>query len=390
MMPRVLIAAGGTGGHVFPALAVAQALRGQGWHAEWVGTDRGLEARVIPDAGIGLHILRFTGLRGKGLSAWLGLPLRLARALSDALAIVRHVRPSVVVAFGGYVTFPVGLAARLSRVPLCIHEQNAVMGTANRWLARIASRVMVSFPQTRFAPDSSILIGNPVRESILNLADPAVRAADRTGALRVLVMGGSLGATALNEHLPVSFAEVARQGQRLTIRHQSGQKDLETLRQRYRGLGLEADCTAFIRDMEAAYAWADLVICRAGASTVTEVAAAGLPAIFIPLPSAIDDHQTANARYLSDNDAAWLIRQADLTRQASGRQAAAGREVADDRQISADLQANPLVTLLKSLTRETCIAVGTRARKRAMRDAAAHAAQQVAGVIGRHHQEQHR
>jgi UDP-N-acetylglucosamine--N-acetylmuramyl-(pentapeptide) pyrophosphoryl-undecaprenol N-acetylglucosamine transferase len=372
MMPRVLIAAGGTGGHVFPALAVAQALRGQGWHAEWVGTDRGLEARVIPDAGIGLHILRFTGLRGKGLSAWLGLPLRLVRALMDALVIVRHVRPSVVVAFGGYVTFPVGLAARLSRIPLCIHEQNAVMGTANRWLARIASRVMVSFPQTRFAPRPSILIGNPVRASILNLADLAERAANRTGALRVLVMGGSLGATALNQYLPGCFAEVARQGQRLTIRHQSGQKDLEMLRQRYRGLGLEADCTAFIRDMESAYAWADLVICRAGASTVTEVAAAGLPAIFIPLPSAIDDHQTANARYLSDSDAGWLIRQADL--------------IANN----ADVSVNPLVILLLSLTRETCIGVGQRARSRAMHDAARHAAEQVAGLIGRHHQEQRR
>jgi UDP-N-acetylglucosamine--N-acetylmuramyl-(pentapeptide) pyrophosphoryl-undecaprenol N-acetylglucosamine transferase len=185
-------------------------------------------------------------------------------------------------------------------------------------------------------------------------------------------MGGSLGATALNQHLPPCFAEIARQGQRLVIRHQSGQKDLESLRQRYRALGLEVDCTAFIRDMDAAYAWADLVICRAGASTVTEVAAAGLPAIFIPLPSAIDDHQTANARYLSDSDAGWLIRQADL--------------IANN----ADVSVNPLVILLLSLTRETCIGVGQRARSRAMHDAARHAAEQVAGLIGRHHQEQRR
>lgn len=372
MMTRVLIAAGGTGGHVFPALAVAQALRQQGWHAEWVGTDRGLEARVIPDAGIGLHILRFTGLRGKGLSAWFGLPMRLARALMDALAIVRHARPSVVVAFGGYVTFPVGLAARLRRIPLCIHEQNAVMGTANRWLARIAQRVMVSFPKTRFAPDTAVLIGNPVRESILQLPNPAIRAENRTGGLRVLVMGGSLGATALNQSLPACFAETVRQGQRLTIRHQTGQKDLDAVRQQYQHLGLEADCTVFIRDMDAAYAWADLVICRAGASTVTEVAAAGLPAVFVPLPSAIDDHQTANARYLADHDAAWLIPQFDLTTDA------------------ATIASSALVRQLVSLTRDTCIQVGTRARARAMQDAVQQAANQVADVIGRQLQEQPR
>lgn len=372
MMPRVLIAAGGTGGHVFPALAVAQTLRQQGWHAEWVGTDRGLESRVIPDAGIGLHILRFSGLRGKGLSAWLGLPVRLTRALMDALAIVRHARPSVVVAFGGYVTFPVGLAARLRRIPLCIHEQNAVMGTANRWLARIANRVMVSFPATRFAPSTSVLIGNPVRDSILQLPGLADRAADRTGGLRVLVMGGSLGATALNQSLPDCFAETTRQGQRLSIRHQTGQKDLDVVRQRYRQLGLDADCMAFIRDMDAAYAWADLVICRAGASTVTEVAAAGLPAVFVPLPSAIDDHQTANARYLADHEAAWLIRQSDLRTDASG------------------IASSALVQRLTSLTRDICVRVGARARERAMRDATDQAAQQVMQAAGHYDQERSR
>lgn len=308
--PRVLIAAGGTGGHVFPALAVAQALKQMGWHAEWVGSDRGLEARVIPPTGIGLHILRFAGLRGKGAAAWLSLPLRLWSALRNAAEILDRAKPQVVVAFGGYVTFPVGLMARLRRVPLCVHEQNAVMGTANRWLAKIAHAVMTSFPATKFSPSQAVLVGNPVRESILALPHPAQRYASRTGPLRILVIGGSLGASALNHHLPGAFAQAISSGRNLQIRHQTGLKELADVQARYASLGLAAECTAFIDDMDAAYADADLVVCRAGASTVTEVAAAGLAAIFIPLPSAIDDHQSANARYLSQSDAAWLVPQA--------------------------------------------------------------------------------
>lgn len=309
--PRVLIAAGGTGGHVFPALAVAQELRRRGWHAEWVGSDRGLESRVIPNAGIGLHILRFTGLRGKGLRAWLSLPLRLMSALGEARAIVARVRPHAVVAFGGYVTFPVGLAASMQRIPLCVHEQNAVMGTANRWLARISKRVMVSFPDTKHAPRGSDLIGNPVRTSIASLPAPSLRYAEHSGPLRMLVVGGSLGASALNRALPDAFAHAQRAGQALVIRHQTGPKEAEEVKARYRTLGLSAECSAFIDDMDAAYAWADLLICRAGASTVTEVAAAGVAAVFVPLPSAIDDHQTANAQFLASRQAAWLIAQSE-------------------------------------------------------------------------------
>lgn len=310
MMPlRVLIAAGGTGGHVFPALAVAQELRRRGWHAEWVGSDRGLESRVIPNAGIGLHILRFGGLRGKGMSAWLTLPLRLASALRDARAIIERAKPQVVVAFGGYVTFPVGLVASMRRIPLCVHEQNAVMGTANRWLARIARRVMVSFPDTRYAPQGSMLIGNPVRHSIASLPSPDQRYQERSGPLRVLVVGGSLGAAALNRELPEAFARAVRAGQPIELRHQTGAKDLDDVKQRYRGLGLAAHCSAFIDNMDDAYAWADLIVCRAGASTVTEVAAAGVAAVLVPLPSAIDDHQSANARFLASRDAAWLVPQ---------------------------------------------------------------------------------
>jgi UDP-N-acetylglucosamine--N-acetylmuramyl-(pentapeptide) pyrophosphoryl-undecaprenol N-acetylglucosamine transferase len=309
MSPRVLIAAGGTGGHVFPALAVAQELKQMGWHAEWVGTDRGLEARVIPAAGIALHILRFGGVRGKGIGALLTLPIRLASALMDSLKILSRANPEVVVAFGGYVTFPIGIAARLRSIPLCVHEQNAVMGTANRWLAKIARAVMVSFPGTAFAPKAASLVGNPVRQSIAAIDPPGQRYSARSGPLQILVVGGSLGASALNRQLPDALAQATRSGKDIVVRHQTGPNDLGDVIARYASLGVTAQCTAFIDNMEAAYASADLVICRAGASTVTEIAAAGVAAIFVPLPSAIDDHQSANARYLSDADAAWLVPQ---------------------------------------------------------------------------------
>lgn len=318
MAPRVLIAAGGTGGHVFPALAVAQELRRRGWHTEWVGSDRGLEARVIPGSEIGLHILRFSGLRGKGAAAWFSLPFRLLSALRDARAIVMRARPQVVVAFGGYVTFPVGLIARLRHIPLCVHEQNAVMGTANRWLAIFARCVMVSFPKTRFAPASARVTGNPVRQSITGLADPAQRYEQRSGAYRILVVGGSLGARALNGLVPEAVAQAAKSRITFEVRHQCGTQELADVKMRYQTLGLRAECSPFIDDIQEAYGWADLLICRAGASTVTEVACAGIATLFVPLPSAIDDHQTANARYLADQEAAWLMPQSSLTKERLG------------------------------------------------------------------------
>jgi UDP-N-acetylglucosamine--N-acetylmuramyl-(pentapeptide) pyrophosphoryl-undecaprenol N-acetylglucosamine transferase len=311
--PRVLIAAGGTGGHIFPALAVAKALQGKGWHAEWVGSDRGLEQRVVPAAGIGLHLLRFSGVRGKGMTAWLSLPFRLINALNDAAQVLARAKPELVMAFGGYVTFPIGLIAKWRRIPLCIHEQNAVMGTANRWLAKIASRVLVSFPKTRFAPATAVVIGNPVRQSILALTASEARYVDRHGPLRILVVGGSLGARAFNHLLPTAFAKAIQKGASIEVRHQTGAADLDTVKQAYQALKIQAQCHAFIDDMDKAYEWADLLVCRAGASTVTEVAAAGVAALFVPLPSAIDDHQTANARYLSDQQAAWLIAQSALS-----------------------------------------------------------------------------
>lgn len=356
--PRVLIAAGGTGGHVFPALAVAQALKQMGWHAEWVGSDRGLESRVIPPTGIGLHILHFAGLRGKGAAAWLSLPFRLWSALRSAADILDRAKPQVVVAFGGYVTFPVGLMARLRRVPLCVHEQNAVMGTANRWLAKMARVVMVSFPETKFSPPNARLVGNPVRPSIVQLADPVQRYANRTGPLRLLVIGGSLGASALNHHLPNAFAKAAASGCELQIHHQTGLKELAEVQARYASLGLVAQCTAFIDDMDAAYQGADLVVCRAGASTVTEVAAAGVAAIFIPLPSAIDDHQSANARYLSQADAAWLIPQSsDLTNQIGELIAGLDRNALQERAVRARQRAIPnaveqVTTIVRNVTQK--------------------------------------
>lgn len=314
---RVLIAAGGTGGHVFPALAVAQELRRRGWHAEWVGTNRGLESRVIPASGIGLHILRFEGLRGKGIAAWLSLPIRLWRALSDARQILAQVRPQVVLAFGGYVTFPVGLAARLRQLPLCIHEQNAVMGSANRWLARIAKRVMVSFPQTKFAPADAMVSGNPVRQTIVDLGrasqhSQSLDSEHEDAPIRLFVVGGSLGARAFNQTLPQAMELALKKGARFEITHQTGAQDLAGVTEDYRARNIKARCMAFVERIEEIYAWADLVLARAGASTVTELACAAKPAIFVPLPNAIDDHQTANARFLSDAKAAILLPQSEL------------------------------------------------------------------------------
>ncbi len=349
---RVLIAAGGTGGHVFPALAVAQALRHQGWHAEWVGSDRGLEARVIPAAGFGLHILKFSGVRGRGLLALLSLPLRLISALTRAMAITMRARPEVVVAFGGYVTFPIGLIAWLQRIPLCVHEQNAVMGTANRWLARIARSVMISFPGTRFAPAGATLVGNPVRDAICALPEPSMRYAQHTGPLRVLVVGGSLGASALNTSVPKALQLAVDAGASWEIWHQTGVATLPQVQSDYASRGLTARCAAFIDEMPAAYQWADLLICRAGASTVTEVAAVGVAAIFVPLPSAIDDHQTANARNLSDAQAAWTLAQSDTL-------------------------ALQLADVLKSATRDTLCARAVRARALAKPEAT----QQVVAVV---------
>ncbi|MDA1186824.1 MAG: undecaprenyldiphospho-muramoylpentapeptide beta-N-acetylglucosaminyltransferase [Proteobacteria bacterium] len=311
---RVLIAAGGTGGHIFPALAVAQALAQFGAELHWVGSNRGLEARVVRDNHkISLTELRFQGVRGRGLSALLSLPFRLLAAMLQCLRLVREFRPSLVLVFGGYVCFPVGIAAWLQRIAFVVHEQNAVMGTANRWLARLATRVLTSFAPTRLSPASAVCVGNPVRPELLMQARALGQPRGEGQPLRLLVIGGSLGARALNEALPEAVAaSQSSWPQGIFVRHQTGMSEQAEVQARYQALGLDAgqvQVQAFIDDMAQAYAWADLVVARAGASTVSELAALGLPAVFVPLPNAIDDHQTANAQAMVQANAALLLKQ---------------------------------------------------------------------------------
>jgi len=322
----VLIMAGGTGGHVFPGLAVADCLRERGVPVIWLGTRQGLEARLVPAAEIEMEWLAIRGLRGNGLLGWLLAPLRLLRALTQALGVIRRHRPRAVLGLGGYVAGPGGLAAWLLRRPLVIHEQNAVAGLTNRLLARLARRVLCGFP-TRFHGRCDVqVVGNPVRGAIHAVPDPDSRLADRTGPMRVLVVGGSLGALALNRLVPRALALMPA-NQRPRVRHQAGARTLEAAREAYAENQVDAEVSAFIEDMAAAYAWADLVICRAGALTVSELAAAGVASCLVPLPLAVDDHQTANARYLSDAGAAMLLPQASLSPESLAAQLAdLGRE----------------------------------------------------------------
>jgi len=318
MVMRVLIMAGGTGGHVFPALAVAERLRAQGVEVVWMGTRRGLEADVVPRAGFAMEWVSVSGLRGKGMLSWMLAPLRLCNALLQTLVILLRCRPMAVLGMGGFVAGPGGLMAWLLKRPLLIHEQNAVAGLTNRLLARIADRVMQAFPlalPARFHPQ---LTGNPVREDIAALATPEQRFAGREDNLRLLVLGGSLGAQALNEVVPQALALMPTES-RIKVWHQAGRRNLDTAQAAYDhcepGDGWRDDVRveAFINDMAAAYAWADLVLCRAGALTIAELAAAGVASILVPYPYAVDDHQTRNAAWLADAGAAVLIAQAGLT-----------------------------------------------------------------------------
>jgi UDP-N-acetylglucosamine--N-acetylmuramyl-(pentapeptide) pyrophosphoryl-undecaprenol N-acetylglucosamine transferase len=308
--PHVLIMAGGTGGHVFPALAVARALIERGARVSWLGTAAGIEARLVPANGLELHTIDVAGLRGKGALSWLAAPLRLARACLQALAVVRRLAPELVVGMGGFASGPGGLAARLSGRPLLIHEQNAAPGLTNRLLARIANTVLQAFPHT-FHGDKVRSVGNPVRREILELEAPAQRFAGRDDRIRVLVLGGSGGALAINERVPAALARIAPV-QRPQVRHQAG-RTLAQARSAYATHAVEGDVSAFIDDMAAAYAWADLVICRSGALTVAELAGAGVGALLVPYPFAVDDHQRANGQYLVDAGAATLIDQSELS-----------------------------------------------------------------------------
>lgn len=307
--PVLLVMAGGTGGHIMPGLAVAAVLRSQGWQVYWLGDPDKMEGRLVPPQGIELLPLRFSGLRGKGVGAMLKLPFLLLSALCRAWRIFSQVRPDVVLGMGGYVTFPGGVIAAMRRVPLVLHEQNAVAGMSNKALARMARTVLQGFPGALRGAEA---VGNPVRAAIAALPAPRERAAGREGPLRLLVVGGSLGAAALNHLIPQALALMVP-AQRPKVVHQAGNAHIDNLRAGYAAAGIDAECVAFIDDMAAAMGQADLIICRAGAMTVAEVAAAGVAALFVPFPHAVDDHQTRNAQYLSDHGAAWLQQQASLS-----------------------------------------------------------------------------
>lgn len=307
-----LIMAGGTGGHIFPALAVAEALREQGWRCVWLGVATGMEARLVPTKGFECEWVEMAGVRGKGFGRLLKAPFLLLRAVAQCRAVIQRVKPDLVVGFGGYVTAPGGLAARLSGVPVIVHEQNSVAGLSNRLLAVFAQRVLIAFP-TAFKPGKKVVLtGNPVRPDICNLPAPNARYAIRTEPLKLLVLGGSLGARVLNDTVPLSLAKL-NEADQFNVTHQSGEKQLPELQAAYADAEVKGETVAFISDMANAYREADLVICRAGALTVAEVAAAGVAALFVPYPHAVDDHQTGNAKFLADDGAALLIPQNELT-----------------------------------------------------------------------------
>jgi UDP-N-acetylglucosamine--N-acetylmuramyl-(pentapeptide) pyrophosphoryl-undecaprenol N-acetylglucosamine transferase len=341
----LLIMAGGTGGHVMPALAVAEVLRMRGWRIVWLGSPNGMEATLAAKNGYALEPVAFTGLRGKGLLAKLLLPTRLLVAFWQSLRAIRRVAPQAVLGMGGYISFPGGMMAVLLNRPLVIHEQNAIAGMANRVLAQVADRVLAAFPG---AIKKAIIVGNPVRSAITAVELPGARYARRTGPLRLLVVGGSLGAQSLNDAIPKALALI-ESATRPIVRHQAGAKNIEALHTSYHQAGVAGELVSFIDDMASAYAEADLIVCRAGAMTVAEVAAVGVAALFVPFPHAVDDHQTANARYLVDAGAALMIRQRDLT---------------------PELLANEI----GKLTREQLAAIATRARTMARPDASARVA----------------
>lgn len=337
----ILIMAGGTGGHIFPALAVADILRAAGWQVTWLGAPNSMEAQLVPKHGFDMAQVKFSGLRGKGLLRKLLLPLNLLVALwQSAVAMFRY-RPDVVLGMGGYITFPGGLMAALLRRPLVIHEQNSIAGLSNKALAKMATRVLSGFPDVL---PQALWCGNPVRSSITALQAPEQRYRARSGRLNILVVGGSLGAKAINEALPQAIAKLATED-RPAVLHQTGKNHHEAVLESYKAAGVKADVQPFIDDMAAAYANADLVICRSGALTIAELAAAGVASLLIPFPFAVDDHQTHNARFLSDRGAAILLPQTGLN-------------------------ADKLAELLGSLSREKLNAMAQQARTLARTDAA--------------------
>jgi UDP-N-acetylglucosamine--N-acetylmuramyl-(pentapeptide) pyrophosphoryl-undecaprenol N-acetylglucosamine transferase len=353
----LMVMAGGTGGHVFPGLAVANWMQARGWRVVWLGNAAGMEATLVPQHGIAMEYVRFGGVRGKGLKPKLMLPVNLLRACSQSLRVLRRVKPDVVLGMGGYITFPAGLMSKLAGYPLVLHEQNSIAGLANKVLAHVAKRVLVAFPNA--LPDAE-WTGNPIRAELARALPPKERYAARSGRLNILVVGGSLGAAALNETVPKALAQLDRQT-RPHVVHQAGAKHIDALQANYVAAGLnvgdDLELVPFIEDMASAYAAADLVICRSGAMTVSEIAAVGVAALFVPFPFAVDDHQTTNAAFLVAQDAAHLIQQRDLS--------AAG-----------------LAHWLRSQTRESLVAMAERARELAKPDAAERVARVCADVAG--------
>jgi UDP-N-acetylglucosamine--N-acetylmuramyl-(pentapeptide) pyrophosphoryl-undecaprenol N-acetylglucosamine transferase len=338
----LLVMAGGTGGHIYPGIAVAETLRGRGWRIAWMGNPEGMEARLVAQRGYEMAWIRFTALRGKGLLTKLLLPLNLLRGFWQALGAIRRLRPAVVLGMGGYVSFPGGMMASLLGRPLVVHEQNSVAGLANRVLAGVADRVASGFPKVL---GKAAWVGNPVRAEIAAVAPPAARFAGRAGPLRVLVVGGSLGAAALNDAVPAALARIPL-SQRPLVTHQAGAKQIEALRAAYAAAGVDGELLPYIDDMAARYAEADVVICRAGALTVAELAAAGAASVLVPFPHAVDDHQTGNARFLAERGAALLLPQGEL-------------------------KPERLAELLTGLTRDTLLAMAVGARNLAKPEAAA-------------------
>lgn len=312
-LKRVLVMAGGTGGHVFPALAVAKAFQEKGAEIKWLGTQAGIEAKVVPDNNIDIVYLDVAGVRGQGIKRLVLAPLKITAAIVKVLQVIRDFKPDLVLGMGGFVTGPGGVGAWLSRTPLCIHEQNAVAGFTNKVLARFATRVFQAFPNTFSELGNKVMTtGNPVRKEIADIEPPHTRFLHRQGPIRVLVLGGSQGAVALNNVVPEAFAAMANKDQ-FTIRHQAGGKNQKVATEKYQEMGVNAEVFPFIENMHEAYSWADVVICRSGALTVAELAAAGVGALLVPYPFAVDDHQTKNGEYLANSGAAILMQQQELT-----------------------------------------------------------------------------
>ncbi len=343
-MPHtILIMAGGTGGHVFPALAVADYMKVSGWRVVWLGTKGGMEEILVPQKGYDIEIMDFSGLRGKNLMVWILLPLRLLLAFWQSAKVLFQIRPDVVLGMGGYPAFPGGIMASLLNKPLLIHEQNSVPGLANKILAKFADKVLLGFPNAIRNEKKIIFSGNPVRKEISQLDIPDKRYAGRSGKLKLLIIGGSLGAQALNTIVP-KMLRLIPDHMRPLVTHQAGRKHLETLKKNYAKAGVEGELLVFIENIAVQYADCDLVICRAGALTIAELTAAGIASILVPFPYAVDDHQTSNAKFMSDKDAAVLLPQNELTPQG-------------------------LAQLLMEFTREKLLGMAMKARELARPDA---------------------